>query len=200
MKNKGITLIALVITIIVLLILSSIGTSMLMGDNGILFKAKTAKENSDASSVEESNRLGTYNQSMESYTTSRGTTTYNTKEILSSPVEFALNTAINQDISIDSFAGYDYLEITSEAFQNVNNKWLGKNITRLKISDINFNTGSYWYDQDDSVYYAMSWFNNIPIDIAIWIKDYNTIHIVGVSTSATNISKERIKSITAVKY
>ena len=44
MKNKGITLIALVITIIVLLILAGISIAMLTGENGILTKASTAKD------------------------------------------------------------------------------------------------------------------------------------------------------------
>ena len=43
-KNNGITLIALVITIIVLLILAGISIAMLTGDNGILNKAITSKE------------------------------------------------------------------------------------------------------------------------------------------------------------
>ena len=38
-KEKGITLIALVITIIVLLVLAGVTIAMLMGDNGILTKA-----------------------------------------------------------------------------------------------------------------------------------------------------------------
>ena len=42
-RNKGITLIALVITIIVLLILAGISIAMLTGDNGILNKAITSK-------------------------------------------------------------------------------------------------------------------------------------------------------------
>ena len=42
-KQKGITLIALVITIIVLLILAGIAISMLSGENGILKKAADAK-------------------------------------------------------------------------------------------------------------------------------------------------------------
>ena len=44
MKNKGISLIALVITIIVLLILAGISIAMLTGENGILTKATTAKD------------------------------------------------------------------------------------------------------------------------------------------------------------
>ena len=46
MKNqKGITLIALVITIIVLLILAGVSIAMLLGDNGILTNATEAQEN-----------------------------------------------------------------------------------------------------------------------------------------------------------
>ena len=41
--NKGITLIALVITIIVLLILAAVSIATLTGENGILSKANTAK-------------------------------------------------------------------------------------------------------------------------------------------------------------
>ena len=43
--NKGITLIALVITIIVLLILAGVSIAMLTGENGILTQAQNAKEN-----------------------------------------------------------------------------------------------------------------------------------------------------------
>lgn len=42
-NNKGITLIALVITIIVLLILAGVAIAMLSGDNGILTRASDSK-------------------------------------------------------------------------------------------------------------------------------------------------------------
>ena len=42
-EQKGITLIALVITIIVLLILAGVSIAMLTGNNGVLTKATTAK-------------------------------------------------------------------------------------------------------------------------------------------------------------
>ena len=44
-KQRGITLIALVVTIIVLLILAGVSVSMLTGQNGILTNAAKAKEN-----------------------------------------------------------------------------------------------------------------------------------------------------------
>jgi flagellar basal body-associated protein FliL len=41
-KNKGITLIALIVTIIVLLILAGVSIAMLTGENGILNRASYA--------------------------------------------------------------------------------------------------------------------------------------------------------------
>ena len=52
--NKGITLIALVITIIVLLILAAVSIATLTGENGILTKAGTAKTDTQkASAIEQ---------------------------------------------------------------------------------------------------------------------------------------------------
>ena len=45
--SKGITLIALVITIIVLLILAGVSIAMLTGDNGILTKSTEAKQTNE---------------------------------------------------------------------------------------------------------------------------------------------------------
>ena len=57
-KNKGgITLIALVITIIVLLILAAISITMLTGDNSILKRAVDAKERTEIAEIEERKRL-----------------------------------------------------------------------------------------------------------------------------------------------
>ena len=56
-NNRGITLIALVVTIIVLLILAGISISMLTGQNGILNRATEAKEKTETSSVDEKRKL-----------------------------------------------------------------------------------------------------------------------------------------------
>ena len=56
-RNKGITLIALVITIIVLLILAGVAISMLSGENGILRKAAEAKTETEKKSLEEQIKL-----------------------------------------------------------------------------------------------------------------------------------------------
>ena len=56
-QKKGITLIALVITIIVLLILTAVSIATLTGDNGILTKAQTAKTETEKASEEEQIKL-----------------------------------------------------------------------------------------------------------------------------------------------
>ncbi len=59
-KQKGITLIALVITIIILLILAGVSIAMLTGENGILKKAQLAKEITDQKQEEENDILKQY--------------------------------------------------------------------------------------------------------------------------------------------
>ena len=52
-KNKGITLIALIITIILLLILSSLAIATLTGENGLFARAKQAKQTQTESEMKE---------------------------------------------------------------------------------------------------------------------------------------------------
>ena len=59
-RNKGITLIALVITIIVLLILSGVAIAMLSGENGILRKVAEAKTKTEQSQTNETDELANY--------------------------------------------------------------------------------------------------------------------------------------------
>lgn len=61
-STRGITLIALVITIIIILILAGISIASLTGDNGILTKADTAKEENRAATIEEEKNLWKSNQ------------------------------------------------------------------------------------------------------------------------------------------
>ena len=63
--NKGITLIALVITIIVLLILAGVSIAMLTGENGILTQAQNAKNRTEEAEVQEKADLEEQNQLIE---------------------------------------------------------------------------------------------------------------------------------------
>ena len=53
MKNKGITLIGLVITIMVLLILAGVTIAALSGENGILMRATEAREKTNEENLTE---------------------------------------------------------------------------------------------------------------------------------------------------
>ena len=56
-NNKGITLVALVVTIIILIILAGISINMLIGTDGLITKAQQAKENIELAEIEEQTRL-----------------------------------------------------------------------------------------------------------------------------------------------
>ena len=51
-KNSGITLIALVVTIVVLIILATVSILAVFGDNGIIARAQTAKDTHEKRSEE----------------------------------------------------------------------------------------------------------------------------------------------------
>ena len=60
--TKGITLIALVVTIVVMLVLAGVSINLLTGDNGAITKAKQAKMKSE---------FATYNEELELFNTAR---------------------------------------------------------------------------------------------------------------------------------
>ena len=72
-NTKGITLIALVVTVIVLIILAGVSISLVLGENGIVNKAKKAKENTELAKTEEETMLNDLAKQIEEGT-SGGTT------------------------------------------------------------------------------------------------------------------------------
>ena len=67
-RNKGITLIALVVTIIVLLILAGISIAMLTGQNGILNRVADAKEKTEVAQKDEEEKMQGYESLIDQYT------------------------------------------------------------------------------------------------------------------------------------
>ena len=65
-KNKGITLVALVITIVILLILAGISISALT-NTGLFGKAKEAKKASENAEKEQNKILGEYETALDQY-------------------------------------------------------------------------------------------------------------------------------------
>ena len=81
-KNKGITLIALVITIIILLILAGISISMLTGQNGILNRTQEAKVKNEKSQAQEEVTIALNYLQIENETSSTTLTQENKRKIL----------------------------------------------------------------------------------------------------------------------
>ena len=87
-NNKGITMIALIITIIVLLILAGISIAMLTGNNGLLEKAKTAKEETKNAEEQENLILSDYENKIDEVVGSRDETTIKQQNTMSDEEHF----------------------------------------------------------------------------------------------------------------
>ena len=99
-KNNGITLIALVITIIVLLILAGVTIATLTGENGILTRASEASIETRGASVEERKNLWKTEQQTDNYTNE--TTAKELNELLDDLVNEGLLTDAEKQTVLDS--------------------------------------------------------------------------------------------------
>lgn len=116
-KNKGITLIALVVTIIVLLILAGVAISLLMGENGIVNKTEEAKDETIRAKEREIIKLAYQNLEMERATNGTDITTENLREEIRKYEENTVTEGINEseigdkEIVIKKEDGVGYAEI-----------------------------------------------------------------------------------------
>ena len=92
--NKGITLIALVITIIVLLILAGVSIAMLTGENGILTQAQKAKTETENAQANEESILDNYAQYIEGSTNGGTLTTVTGNETENTKVQDSLGNTV----------------------------------------------------------------------------------------------------------
>ena len=106
MKNqKGVTLVALVVTIIVLIILAGISINLILGDNGIITISKKAKENTELAKIEEETELNELYTQLENNGESSGETNYDAiakltefkKEIAKAITEMGVKTSEDAD-------------------------------------------------------------------------------------------------------
>ena len=139
MKNtKGITLIALVITIIVLLILAGVSIAMLTGSNGILTQASNSKQATEESTEKEKRQLSQVEASTHlenyDYTDAEG----NTATI---PAGFAVSNVegenlVSKGLVIIGTTGNEYVWIPCTIDENDTNKLQYKRETEeWKIED-----------------------------------------------------------------
>ena len=180
--KKGITLISLVVTIIVLLILAGITITTLTGENGILNRAKEAKNKTEEAQEKESLELAVISSQMEDV---------NTLEITEEKLSDAIKQQFgnNKDFSVTDNEDGSFLVSMNDTQRMYYIDETGKIIDKiLKIStadelksfrdDVN-NGNSYegWY-----VYLT----NDIILDI-----NYEWKSIGVYNSEATNIADER---------
>ena len=85
--NKGITLIALVVTIVVLIILATVTINTVLGDNGIISRAQTAKDTHQKGKADETNTLDDYASYIGNYLDTNGGGTTQPAEGITATVE-----------------------------------------------------------------------------------------------------------------
>ena len=100
MKNKGVTLIALIITIIVLLVLAGVSLSALVGDNGILTRAASVEEEYSKSELEEQLTMIINEQLVDAYET-----------ISEDESDYDISVLFNEENLITYLSDNDYIEV-----------------------------------------------------------------------------------------
>ncbi len=166
-ERKGITLIALVVTIIVILILAGISISMLTGENGILNRAQNAKEETESSQKQENTTLNDYEKAIDKYASNLPSTEY-TEPYLPSITDFEKDnkTDLNSGLVIkEKTTGSEYVWIEVPKTTTVY-PTAGLNIT-------NFTDEEYKKIEEDLHTYTNEYRKR---------KDYNDIY----STDTTN--------------
>ena len=98
-KNKGITLVALVVTIIILIILAGVSINLILGDNGIITMAKRAKENMEIAAQEENLMLDNLLSQIDE------TAAYNEDKKVNEPMILIGMTPIKFEMPTDSAMG-----------------------------------------------------------------------------------------------
>lgn len=124
MKNKGVTLIALVITIIILIILASISISLILGNDGIFHQANQAREITTINSYKEKIDLILTEEKMKQYTENKPMTItslverFNNESFVGKVERIDLEQTENKGvIRIITTDGYIY-EVTMEEEKN----------------------------------------------------------------------------------
>ena len=135
-KQKGITLIALVITIIVLLILAGVSISMISGDDGIISRASNASEKTEQATSEEIDKLEESKEYIDSLVNGKCKVVFSykdatgnliTKEVLVNPGEEIVSSEIPTPV-----------QYISGTYKFTFNRWVikGSNTTVSDFSNI----------------------------------------------------------------
>ena len=128
-KQKGITLIALVVTIIILIILSGVSINLVLGENGIITIAKRAKENIELAQIEEEKELNELYAQLEAESSEKKTNKANAPKLLTGmiPIKFEMPTATAMGTVVQTTAKdtdwYEYGTTYDETNDTTMKRW-----------------------------------------------------------------------------
>ena len=128
-KEKGITLIALVVTIIVLIILAGVSINLVLGENGIVNKAQKAKENMELAQIEEEKELNELYAQLEAESPENKINKANAPKLLTgmTPIKFEMPTATAMGTVVQTTAKdtdwYEYGTTYDEANNTTTKRW-----------------------------------------------------------------------------
>lgn len=128
--KRGITLIALVITIIVLLILAGVSIAMLTGENGVIRKAQDAKERTINSTIAEQDQLNLILEGLNQ-----------DNEIETAKIEITERNSDNIKVKIDNSELKDYqfsLDGKKWSEPQELNEYTFKNLTEVIVDESNY--------------------------------------------------------------
>ena len=171
--NKGITLIALVVTIIVLLILAGISISMLTGQNGILTRAAESKEKTEEAEKQENVRIQGYEDAVREYTDGLPKTDY-TKPYYPSSEFFKKEGDLSTGLVIQDKEGnqYVWVEVPKTLYDDESYN------TETTNGDKKPNPGEEYNEND---------YNNIEYCLKKYTKDYSNLNYKDVYAEDTTI-------------
>ena len=128
-KEKGITLIALVVTIIVLIILAGVSINLVLGENGIVNKAQKAKENMELAQIEEEKELNELYAQLEAESSENKINKANAPKLLTgmTPIKFEMPTATAMGTVVQTTAKdtdwYEYGTTYDETNDTTTKRW-----------------------------------------------------------------------------
>ena len=173
MKNKGITLIALVVSIIVLLVLAGVSVSMLTGQNGILTRAADAKRKTEDAEKQENDGMQDYESTIQEYALQLPKTDYTKPYYPSS--EFSKKEGnLSTGLVIQDSKGNEYVwvEVPKTLYDNESYN------TETTKEDRKPNPGETYTEND---------YNNIEYCLKKYTKDYSSSRYKDVYVSDTTI-------------
>ena len=137
-KQSGITLVALVVTVVVLLILAGVSINFVLDNNGIITKAGEAKDKSYIEAIEEAKALWTTTDSLADYLFKQGVITEEEKTIVENNGEIKKG---NYSISFERTVK-TVVEALNDGDLAVGD-WVNYNVTELASNVIATDTANY---------------------------------------------------------